>query len=72
MIFDESDARITNILTGKVFDYFYRQGKELHIVTTCGHDVVLQSDIEGDINCKSVGVKVIIPAAELFSEAGKV
>jgi len=61
MTADESNARLTEFLTGRTVDCVTRQGKELTIHTTDGHLVVLQSDVNGDIYCKRVDARIILP-----------
>ena len=60
MTYDESNARLTEALTGRTIEYLYREGKMLHIVTTDGHDIALQSDVNHDIHFKSMGVKIYV------------
>ena len=60
MNFDESNARITESLTGRTIEHVYRKGKELLIYTTCGHEIKLQADVNGDIHFKGCGVKIML------------
>jgi formamidopyrimidine-DNA glycosylase len=71
-MFDEANARLTNELCGRTIDHIYRQGKELLIQTTCGHSVVIQSDINGDIQHKRTDTKVVIPGVSVLGIANKV
>jgi len=72
MNFDESNAMLTQELAGRRIDYLFRKGKELHIVCTCGHTVVLQSDINHDIHFKRTDVSITLPRIEMFGKGGKI
>lgn len=72
MTFDESNAHLTQELAGRRIDYIVRKGKELIFVCTCGHQVVLQADVNGDIHFKRTDVSIVLPGVEMFSEAGKI
>ena len=60
MTFDESNARITETLTGRTIERVERHGKELVFCTTCGHEIKLQSDVNHDIQFKGCGVKITL------------
>jgi len=72
MTFDESNARITQELTGREFDHFYRKGKEFHIVCTDGHSVVLQADVNGEIHYLRTDVTIMLTGVEFMADAGKI
>lgn len=72
MTFDESNAILTQELAGRRIDYLVRKGKELHIVCTDGHIVVIQSDTMGDIHFKRTDVSIVLPGVEFLSKAGKI
>ena len=71
MIFDESNAMLTQELAGRRIDYLVRKGKELHVVCTDGHTVILQADIHGDIHFKKTDVTIKLDYGTLFGDAGK-
>ena len=71
MTFDESNAQLTEHLTGRTIEYVARQGKELLIKTTSGHTIVLQTDINGDIMFKRMDCSVVIPGVSLNPNVGK-
>jgi hypothetical protein len=68
---DESNAILTQQLAGRRIDYLFRKNKELHIVCTDGHTVVLQTDINGEIQFKKTDVKILMPGVSMFGDAGK-
>ena len=70
MTFDESNAKITQHLTGRTIEHVERQGKELRICCSCGHEVVLQADVNGDIQFKGQAVKIILPQLALGAHTG--
>ena len=65
MNFDESNAKITEHLTGKVIDHVVRNGKELEFHTACGHCIKLQSDINHDIHFKGQSVSIMLRPLQL-------
>lgn len=71
MTYDESNAQLTDRLTGKVVDHVERVGKELHFVLTDGHTVVIQSDVNGDIHFKKQNVSIQLPSIQINGFAGK-
>lgn len=60
MIFDESDAKITELMTGRTIDHVIRNGKELEFVCNDGHICVIQADVDGDIHLKRVDVRLYV------------
>lgn len=58
MTYDESEGRLTTELTGRTIEHVEREGKEIHICTSCGHKITLQADVNGDIRYKSTGVNI--------------
>ena len=70
MTFDESNSRITEALTGRTIDHVFRQGKELILNTTCGHEIRLQADVNGDIHFKGCGVKIKLESLSMGAEMG--
>ena len=70
MTFDESNARLTQELAGRRIDYLVRKGKELHIICTDGHTVVIQADIHGDIQYKQTDVSVVMPSFKMLADKG--
>lgn len=71
MTFDESNARITESLTGRTIDRVERHGNELRLCTTCGHEIKLQADTSGDIHFKGCGVRIIIPDLSMGAQQGQ-
>lgn len=61
MTFDESNALITQELSGKTIDYVTRLNKELEIHLTSGATIRLKSDINHDIHFMGKDVKIFIP-----------
>jgi hypothetical protein len=70
MTFDESNARITNELTGRTIDHVVRNGKALELHTACGHCVKLQSDVNHDIHFAGTSVHIKLDPMELFGAGG--
>ena len=70
MTFDESNARITELFTGRTIERVERHGKELVFVTTCGHEIKLQSDVNHDIHFKGCAVKIILDPVGIFAQQG--
>jgi hypothetical protein len=71
MTYDESEGKITESLTGRTIERVERHGKELRLCTTCGHEIKLQADINGDIHFKGCGVRIIIPSLTVGAVQGK-
>lgn len=71
MTFDESNAKITEHLTGKTIDYVVRNGKVLELYTTCGHCVMLQADTKHDIHFKGQSANIILSPLSIGSTQGK-
>lgn len=69
--FDESNAILTQELAGRRIDYLVRKGKELHVICTDGHTVVLQSDVNHDIHFKRTDVTIKIPGVDMIPDVGK-
>lgn len=68
--YDESNAAITEHLTGRTVERVERHGKELRICTTCGHEIKLQADVNGDIHFKGCGVRIILEGISSGAEQG--
>lgn len=66
--YNESNAQLTNALCGRTIDHIVRAGKELEIVCTDGHVVVIQADINGDIHHKKTDVRVMLPPLSAISK----
>ncbi len=60
MTYDESEGMLTTELTGRTIERVERHGKEIKLCTTCGHMIILQVDVNGDIMYKGTGVSIII------------
>ena len=60
MTYDESEGRLTTELTGRIIEHVEREGKEVHLCTSCGHKITLQVDVNGDIRYKSTGVNILL------------
>lgn len=71
MTYDESNAELTDKLTGRTIAFIARQGKELIIQTTDGHSVVLQADQHGNIMYKRTDCSVVIPGVSLNPRPGQ-
>lgn len=57
----------------KIIDYWYRPDNlELVLVTKCGHEFVLQSDIHYKIHLRRVDVKVKVDRSKLFGKTGDI
>ncbi len=72
MTFDESNAMLTEQLTGRTIDHIVRKGKELEFICNDGHVVILQADINGDICYKKTDVRIMLPGVNMFSDAGRI
>lgn len=70
MTFDESNAYLTNELCGRTIARVERQGKDLVLVCTCGHEIVIRSDINHDIHYVKTNVKIAIPGIDLTGLTG--
>lgn len=70
--YDESNARLTDELTGRTIDHLIRKGLEIHIVCTDGHTVVIQADDNGEIHYKRTDVSIMLPGVSMFSEVGNI
>tara|TARA_R110000765_G_scaffold417382_1_gene519836 strand:- start:265 stop:480 length:216 start_codon:yes stop_codon:yes gene_type:complete len=70
MTYEESNAGITEGLTGRTIDYVSRSGKVLEIHTTCGHVIKLQADVEGSIQHKGTSVSIVMPSLSTMIEKG--
>ena len=64
MIFDESNGRLTTELCGRTVEYVTRQGLELTLHMTGGHEVVLAADVDFNIQHKKTDVKIQIIGME--------
>lgn len=71
MLLDD-DSKITDQLSGRTIDYVIRNNKDLEIVTTDGHTVVIASDIDHDIQFKRTDVRVVIPRVSMDGVARKI
>jgi hypothetical protein len=70
MTYDESDAMITQELCGRTIDHVERVGKQIDIVTTCGHVITLQSDVYDEIQYVKTGVRVTLPGISVMPDLG--
>lgn len=70
MTFDESNAQLTEQLTGRTIEYILRKGKEIELVCTDGHVVVIQADTRGDIHFKRTDVRIQLPSFSVFGRQG--
>lgn len=71
MTFDESNARITSAFTGRTIEYVFRKGKELVFHTSCGHEISIQADVNGDIHFRRQGVRIVLPGVDALNEVGE-
>lgn len=71
MTFDESNAEITNALTGRQISHIVRNGKILEFYTEDGHVVKLQADVNGDIHYHGTDVKIMLTGVTLQGQAGQ-
>ena len=71
MTFDESNAKMTEELCGRTVDWVVREGKEIVIYTTCGHQITLQADVNGDIRYKSTAVHIVLDPANFGATQGQ-
>lgn len=69
--FNESNAAITEHLTGRIIEHVIRKGKELHFVCSDSHVIVLQADVNGDIHYKKTDVSIMLPGVSMLAEAGR-
>lgn len=70
MTFDESNAGITESFTGRCIDHVVRNGKVLEFVTSDGHVIKLQADVNGDIQFKGREVRIMMPRVSFSGVAG--
>ncbi len=61
MLFDESNAAITQNLCGRTIEYVVRDGKVLEFHTACGAVVRLQACTKGDIHFVGADVRIVLP-----------
>lgn len=67
--FNESNARLTDQLAGRTIDHLVRNGKEIEIICTDGHTVVIQADVNGDIHYKRTDVRIVLPSLSAVGQA---
>ena len=58
--FNEANARVTELMCGRVVDSIYRDGHELIIALQNGHHVVLEANSDHDICFKKLKVNLIL------------
>lgn len=58
------NGEINGRLADKTIDYAYRQGRELHFVTTCGNDISLVVDEENNIVFHKSEMRIIMSSFE--------
>jgi flagellar basal body rod protein FlgF len=73
MIIEAPDSRpsITEALTGRTIDYVIRGDHSITLCTVCGREISLESDKDGNIQLKNVGVKIKLQGLSLFGDQGK-
>jgi len=72
MTFDESNAAITEQLTGRTIEHVVRNGPVLEFVCSDGHVVKLQADVKGNIHYRGTDVRIMLPEVSAMSVAGLV
>jgi len=72
LTYDESNAMITNVMSGRTVDRVYRTGKELTIVFTDNMEITLASDVDHDIHYLDHTVKVYMAGIGAGMVLGKV
>ena len=70
MTYDESEGMLTTELTGRTIERVERHGKEVKLCTTCGHVIILQTDVNGDIRYKGTGVSIVLDPLRFGAEQG--
>lgn len=60
LTFDESNARLTDIMTGRTIDRIYRKGKDLIFVFTDNIEVTIASDVNHDIHYKNHETRIYL------------
>jgi len=70
LTFDESNARLTELMCGRTVDCVIRKGKELVIVLTNGVEVTIQTDVNGDIHYKNHETKVHVKGLAFGAQQG--
>ena len=68
--YDESNARITELMCGRMVESVYRKGKDLIVTFTDGMEVTLASDVNHDIQYKNHETRVYIKGVGLGSQLG--
>ena len=71
MTYDEAQAFLTNELCGRTIAHVERVDKEIVLVTTCGHAIVLKSDLNHDIHYVRTDVRISLTGSPIFGRAGK-
>lgn len=71
MTFDESNARITEALTGRTISHIVRNGLDIELYCDGGHVVVLASDVNHNICYKRTDVRIMLEGVSMLSQAGK-
>lgn len=72
MTYDESNAAITEHLTGRTIDCVARAGTVLEFHTSCGRTIKLQADVNGDIHFLAADVSIKMPSLRAMAQAGSV
>lgn len=70
MTYDESNAKITELLAGRTVDCVMRKGKELVIALDNGCEVTLQSDVNGDIHYKRHETRIQLSGVGIGAQIG--
>lgn len=70
LTFDESNARLTDVCTGRTIDKIYRKGLDLIIVFTDNIEVTIAADVDYNICYKNHETRVYIPGLAMGSELG--
>jgi hypothetical protein len=71
MIYDNSDSRITDQLSGRTIDHVIRSGKQIELVCADGHVIILQADIDGDIHHRKTDVRITLPNVSMLGGYGR-
>lgn len=65
-----SKPAITDALCGRTIEYVIRGDRTITLCTTCGHDIELETDQTGQIQLKSIGVRIQIKGLGLLNSQG--
>ena len=62
--------QITEALTGRTVDHVLRDDNGIKLCMTCGREVELYVDENGEIQLKRVNAKIVLPSLNLGSMQG--